>query len=180
MPTVIDDEDESKMDLSYSGYSSQRSHSSQPIALRNSSQDYLNKGRQQNETVRDFIAGSRKILMAQISINNKTEETELLKEYIVMEKDKLEEGKKTFHEDTEKYQKFKLDLTAKSQQTEDEVRKVQSKIESLTAQIATLKKQEAEILSKESKLEEEIVTHKASKKFLDLLAIASGNKKPVN
>ena len=118
--------------------------------------------------------------MAQISINNKTEETELLKEYIVMEKDKLEEGKKTFHEDTEKYQKFKLDLTAKSQQTEDEVRKVQSKIESLTNQIATLKKQEAEILSKESKLEEEIVTHKASKKFLDLLAIASGNKKPVN
>ena len=42
-------------------------------------------------------------MMAQISINNKTEETELLKEYIVMEKDKLEEGKKTFHEDTEKY-----------------------------------------------------------------------------
>ena len=43
-----------------------------------------------------------------------------------------------------------------------------------------MKKQEAEQLSKESKLEEEIVTHKASKKFLDLLAIASGNKKPVN
>lgn len=62
--------------------------------------------------------------MAQISINNKTEETELLKEYIVMEKDKLEEGKKTFQEDKEKYEKFKLDLTAKSQQTEDEVRKV--------------------------------------------------------
>ena len=118
--------------------------------------------------------------MAQISINNKTEETELLKEYIVMEKDKLEEGKKTFHEDTEKYQKFKLDLTAKSQQTEDEVRKVQSKIESLHATIISLKKQEAEQLSKESKLEEEIVLHKASKKFLDLLAIASKSKKPVN
>lgn len=36
------------------------------------------------------------------------------------------------------------------------------------------------MLSKESKLEEEIVLHKASKKFLDLLAIASKNKKPVN
>ena len=33
-----------------------------------------------------------------------------MNEYIVMEKDKLEEGKKTFHEDTEKYQKFKLDF----------------------------------------------------------------------
>ena len=48
----------------------------------------------------------------------------MLKEYIVMEKDKLEEGKKTFQEDKEKYEKFKLDLTAKSQYTEDEVRKV--------------------------------------------------------
>ena len=34
--------------------------------------------------------------MAQIQINKKTEETELLNEYIIMEKDKLDEGKKTF------------------------------------------------------------------------------------
>ena len=62
--------------------------------------------------------------MAQISINSKTEETELLKEYIVMEKDKLEEGKKTFQEDKEKYEKFKLDLQATSHQTEEKVRTV--------------------------------------------------------
>ena len=48
--------------------------------------------------------------MAQISINDKTEETELLKEYIIMEKEKLDEGQKTFHEDKEKYEKFKMDL----------------------------------------------------------------------
>jgi len=77
--------------------------------------DYLNKGRQSNESVRTFIEGSRKILMAQIAINAKTQETELLSEYIVMEKEKLEEGQKTFQEDKEKYEKFKLDLTAKSQ-----------------------------------------------------------------
>lgn len=142
--------------------------------------DYLNKGRQQNETVRDFIEGSRKILMAQISINTKTEETELLKEYIVMEKEKLEEGKKTFLEDKEKYEKFKLDLTAKSQQTEDEVKRVTKQMDDLTAKISELKKIESEMASKESKLEEEIKTHKASKRFLDLIAIASKNKKPVN
>jgi hypothetical protein len=34
--------------------------------------------------------------MAQISINDKSEETELLKEYIIMEKEKLDEGRKTF------------------------------------------------------------------------------------
>ena len=42
------------------------------------------------------------------------EETETLREYIVMEKDKLEEGKKTFQEDKEKYDKFKMDLQEKS------------------------------------------------------------------
>ena len=41
-----------------------------------------------------------------------------------MEKEKLEEGQKTFMEDKEKYEKFKLDLTAKSQQTEDELKQV--------------------------------------------------------
>jgi len=60
--------------------------------------------------VRDFIDNSRKILMTQIAINNKTNETELLNEYIVMEKEKLDEGMKTFEEDTEKYKKFKMDL----------------------------------------------------------------------
>ena len=58
--------------------------------------DYMSKTRQQKESVREFIQNSRQILMAQISINDKTEETELLKEYIIMEKEKLDEGRKTF------------------------------------------------------------------------------------
>ena len=48
------------------------------------------------ETVRDFVNNSRKMLVAQIQINQKREETDLLREYIVMEKDKLDEGRKTF------------------------------------------------------------------------------------
>ena len=44
----------------------------------------------------------------------------MLREYIIMEKDKLEEGRKTFLEDKEKYEKFKLDLQAKSHETEEE------------------------------------------------------------
>ena len=84
--------------------------------------DYLNKTKQQKESVRDFILNSRQILMAQISINDKTEETELLKEYIIMEKEKLDEGRKTFQEDKDKYEKFKQDLQAKSTETEEMVR----------------------------------------------------------
>ncbi len=118
--------------------------------------------------------------MAQIQINQKSEETELLNEYIIMEKDKLDEGRKTFNEDKEKYEKFKMDLQAKSHQTEEEVRKVQSQIESLQNLIHELKKEDAEYESKMSKVEEEITLHKQHKKFLDLIAIASKNKKAVN
>ena len=116
--------------------------------------------------------------MAQIGINQKSEEADLLKEYIIMEKDKLEEGKKVFLEDKSKYEKFKLDLQAKSHQTEEECQRVSKVIEYYTNQIIDLRKQEAEIDSKTSKIDEEIVLHKASKKFLDVIAIASGNKIP--
>lgn len=86
------------------------------------------------------MEGSRKILLAQIAINNKTEETELLKEYIVMEKDKLEEGRKTFQEDQDKYEKFKLDLQARSHKTEEEAQLKQREIEAMSYEINDLKK----------------------------------------
>ena len=88
------------------------------------------------------------------------EETETLREYIVMEKDKLEEGKKTFQEDKEKYDKFKMDLQEKSRLTEEEVRRVQTEIEAYNATINDLKKEDAELQSKMSKIEEESMHHK--------------------
>lgn len=77
--------------------------------------DYLAKGREQKESVKDFITNARKILMSQISINDKTEETERLKEYIIMEKEKLEEARKTFDEDKEKFEKYLSELDKKAQ-----------------------------------------------------------------
>lgn len=115
------------------------------VQKRPTSLDYLSKSGTQKETVREYVEGSRKILLAQIAINNKTEETELLKEYIVMEKDKLEEGRKTFQEDQEKYEKFKLDLQARSHKTEEEAQRKQREIEAMSYEIYDLKKQEGEL-----------------------------------
>lgn len=60
-----------------------------------------------------------------------------------MEKEKLDEGKKTFQEDKDKYEKFKQDLQAKSTETEDAVRTIQKHIEMLLGQINDLKKAES-------------------------------------
>ena len=65
-----------------------------------------------------------------------------MKEYIIMERDKLEEGKKTFQEDKEKYEKFKMDLQAKSQKAEEEVRGEQKKIEDLDMKYQECRKME--------------------------------------
>lgn len=57
--------------------------------------------------------------MAQIAINDKTEETERLDEYIIMEEDKLKEAKNTFNEDRSKFEKYMNDLQEKATQTSD-------------------------------------------------------------
>lgn len=67
--------------------------------------------------------------MAQISINDKTVETELLKEYIIMDKEKLDEAMKTFQEDKDKYEKYKMDLQTQSSNAEESLRKMNRKIE---------------------------------------------------
>ena len=93
-----------------------------PEANRPKAIDYLSKGREQKESVRDFISNARQILVAQICINDKTEETERLKEYIIMEREKLEEAKKTFDEDKDKFQKYMDDLNRKAESTAEEVK----------------------------------------------------------
>ena len=47
--------------------------------------------------------------MSQISINNKKEENERLKEYITMEQEKLEEARKFLSEDKEKFNNMMAD-----------------------------------------------------------------------
>ena len=114
--------------------------------------------------------------MCQINIDDKTEETELLKEYIIMEKEKLEEAKKTFHEDKDKYEKYKNDLNEQSVKAEDKLRKMQKLAEKETLAINQLEKQEGQINSQMSKCQDDLKGHKKHKKFLDLLAIDAGKK----
>ena len=68
-------------------------------------QEYF-KHSDQKESIRDYITNGRKILLSQIAINDKNEETERLREFIIMEEEKLEEAKRTFDEDCEKFNKY--------------------------------------------------------------------------
>ena len=146
--------DTSMVPISDSGSQISRTSSNNSVRLKPI--EYQHKPRQQKESARDFILNSRKILMAQISIADKREETELLKEYIVMEKEKLNDGMKAFQEDKDKYEKYKIDLQQKQQQTEEAVRDVAKQCDKLQAEISSLKKVEATDISQESKFTEEL------------------------
>ena len=61
-----------------------------------------------------------------------------------MEKEKLNDGMKAFKEDKDKYEKYKMDLQNKSQQTEELVKQVSAKCDELVAEINQLKKRESQ------------------------------------
>lgn len=91
----------------------QRSHSSKPPEITGMDNalvpatkptNYL-KRNQQKESIRDYIDNGRQILITQISINDKIEETTHLKEFIESEEEQLQEGKRLFEEDKQKFNK---------------------------------------------------------------------------
>eukprot|EP00344_Euplotes_crassus_P008868 CAMPEP_0196997396 /NCGR_PEP_ID=MMETSP1380-20130617/3020_1 /TAXON_ID=5936 /ORGANISM="Euplotes crassus, Strain CT5" /LENGTH=267 /DNA_ID=CAMNT_0042413615 /DNA_START=148 /DNA_END=951 /DNA_ORIENTATION=- len=67
---------------------------------------YLQDKIKQKESRKDFVNQSRDLLFLEISIRNKKEETEKLKEFIVTENEKLLEAKNSFKEDRDKFQKY--------------------------------------------------------------------------
>ena len=123
--------------------------------------DYLQKGvNESKESVRDFIENARKILISQIAINDKREETERLNEYIIMEREKLEEARKTFDEDQDKFKKYMSDLTEKAEKTENEVKKLVVEKGNKATEIASIEQEIQDNKSEIKKIEEKLTLYK--------------------
>jgi hypothetical protein len=58
------------------------------------------------ESPRDFVDNTRKIFYTEKSIIAKKEETEKLKEYVVMEHERLAEAKRIFNDDKMRFDKY--------------------------------------------------------------------------
>lgn len=85
--------------------------------------------------------------MSQISINAKKEENERLKEYITMEKEKLDESQKFLQEDKEKFMKLMDDSKRQATATELELKEKVEEKKRLIKQLEekTQKRQQIEI-----------------------------------
>lgn len=132
--------------------------------------EYLLKGAENKESVKDFINFSRQILMSQISINQKKEENERLNEYITMEQEKLDEAKKFQEEDMEKFEKLMDDTDKQVKRVVEEVKRAQDAKREITEQIAECQAREIAIDTRIKKSEDDLIEYKKDKHFLDILA----------
>jgi chromosome segregation ATPase len=95
-----------------------------------------------------------------------------------MEREKLEQAKKTFEEDKDKFKKYKEDLEKTTQDVQMEFEKA---VSDKNARVAEIKRIEGDIVSKEleiKKIEETVQICKTRKAFLDELAVSAGKKQP--
>ena len=138
--------------------------------------DYLQKGKEGKESVKDFIDLSRAILRAQISINSKTEENERLQEYIAMETEKLEVSYKFLQEDKEKFEKLMNDGEKAAKNVADQVKQKTLEKNKLIQEIEKVQTEINAVESSCKKIEDDLIVSKHHKKFLDILAIQANLK----
>lgn len=87
--------------------------------------NYLKDKLKQKESRKDFVNQSRDLLFLEISIRNKKEETEKLKEFIVTENEKLVEAKNSFKEDRDKFQKYVEQLALEAEKASKKTGKLE-------------------------------------------------------
>ncbi|CDW89906.1 UNKNOWN [Stylonychia lemnae] len=71
------------------------------------------------ETSKEIVGSIRSIFYAQMSIEAKREETLKLKEYIIMEREKLEEARRVFQEDQDKFQKYMAEMEQQAEKARE-------------------------------------------------------------
>ena len=114
--------------------------------------------------------------MKQIAINDKIEETERLKEFIVMEEEQLAEKGKTFDEDKESFQNYVDSVKKEAESTANEVKwliKVKNEKNELIREIEQTKKS---LESETTKILDSLKVSYSHKQFLDEFAEFVGQK----
>lgn len=111
----------------------------------NANLNYLKNQLSLKESRKDFVTQSRELLFKEISIRNKKEETEKLKEFIDTENEKLIEAKNSFKEDSDKFQKYVEELTLKAEQAKLETEQLVEQKQRKNRKIGQLREELAEI-----------------------------------
>jgi chromosome segregation ATPase len=132
--------------------------------------NYLKSQLEIKESRKEFVGQSRELLFKEISIQNKKEETEKLKEFIDTENEKLMEAKNSFKEDSDKFQKYVEELTLKAEQAKQETEALLEVKQTKIKMINSLRDKKADIEREISKVKNDLVAALDHKSFIMELA----------
>ena len=132
--------------------------------------NYLKSQLEIKESRKEFVGQSRELLFKEISIRNKKEETEKLKEFIDTENEKLMEAKNSFKEDSDKFQKYVEELTLKAEQAKQETEALLEVKQAKIKMINSLRDKKADIEREISKVKNDLVAALDHKSFIMELA----------
>ena len=165
---LVDD----KSNASFSDNESRMSSRSVVLANKNARQlalNYLKPNKDVSETSKEFVISSRQILMKEISIQDKKEETKRLIEFIQMEQEKLTESKRTFDEDKEGYERYLDQLRADVAYIEEEVKELTDIKNQKKEEIRALNERKQDIHSEWGKIDDMLEIHSTNKDFIKTL-----------
>ncbi|CDW91642.1 UNKNOWN [Stylonychia lemnae] len=144
--------------------------------------DILRRNNQFSETPKEFVTLTRDILRSNMSIQNINEESERLKDYIIMEQEKIREAKHQFDEDCQRFHDYLEQINFKNSELNGEQEKLKKEKNGLSKEIDDISSQIKEIKNDLKKVDTQLTDYKELKSFVKqvLKQTSKDEKKPTS
>ena len=126
------------------------------------------------ESPRDFVGNTRRIFYTEKSIIAKKEETEKLKEYVVMENERLAEAKRIFNDDKMRFDKYVHEQEIDMALTKDKADKAYDKRLQVAQDVRNLQEEIEKIETEIRQVSEKADEYRSAKDFVEM--VISENK----
>jgi chromosome segregation ATPase len=121
------------------------------------------------ESPRDFVGNTRKIFYTEKAIIAKKEETEKLKEYVVMEHERLAEAKRIFNDDKLRFEKYVNEQEIDMANTKDRAEKAYDERLKVALQVRNLQEEIEKIETEIRQVSEKADEYRSAKDFVEIV-----------
>ena len=141
-----------------------------PLAIVDDPLRYLKqRSNDQKESIQDYIDSARKMLQHNVSILDKKQQIESLRDMIHDEETKLTVARQAFEEDTQRFNTFLFEARQVGDRLEEQFKEKNEERRGLDQQIVELKNKTEDVDAEIEYKEEELQKYKENMTFLDWL-----------
>ena len=141
-----------------------------PLAIVDDPLRYLKqRSNDQKESIQDYIDSARKMLQHNVSILDKKQQIDSLRDMIHDEETKLTVARQAFEEDTQRFNTFLFEARQVGDRLEEQYKEKNEERRGLDQQIVDLKNRTEDVDAEIEYKEEELQKYKENMTFLDWL-----------